>query len=841
MKQSCLFRFTKSQKAKPKNAPGEPEQPEKALNNILSAMRILVSLLVFLALNGQTPVASQTSFQVPPNEILELADVKAPSIPSISPGNQYMALLERSLYRDLEELAQEELRLAGLRINPDNFNASRTRYYTDIQLQRLSDNTTIDIQGLPENLKIQSFSFSPDDKMCAFIQAQPNQLALWVIDLATGKAQCVLSEGINGTMGTPFIWGNSSEYLFCRYKDAKQKLPAKKELATGPATQDATGDAAPARTYQDLLRNQQDEIVFDHYTKSAYLKVFTNGAPAMQILPEALYKRFSLSPNGAYILTEEVQKPYSYTLTYRSFPSKYNIYTSAGDFIKTFYTRPLQDKIPISFDATEGGKRFIFWRADKPNTLIWAEAPDGGNPEVKSEVRDEIFESPFPFEHEQSLCKIKNRLANIEFGKDGCLIITDYWRKNRNTKTYFFDPSLKSSSPRIIFDRSSEDLYSEPGSFVTMRNEYNQDVLKYTKDGKKLYLTGEGYSHQGNRPFIDEYELATGKTRRLWQADGLSTYERVVRIVDADKKTAITSIEAPTVFPNLFFRRFGSKAKPQQITFRENPYKALENITKQKIYYQRDDGVQLSANLYLPAGFNKKRDGRLPLLMEAYPTEYKDDKAAGQIKESPHAFIGINWASPIFWVTRGFAVLEDAQFPIIGKGDKEPNDTYIKQLVANAQAAIQAVDSLEVVDPARCAVMGHSYGAFMTANLLAHSDLFAAGLARSGAYNRSLTPFGFQAEERTYWQAKEIYDQMSPFNYAHQLKTPILLIHGDADNNSGTFTFQSERMFQAIKGNGGVSRLVLLPYESHSYAARENILHMLWEMDSWLIKYVKNK
>jgi dipeptidyl aminopeptidase/acylaminoacyl peptidase len=286
-------------------------------------------------------------------------------------------------------------------------------------------------------------------------------------------------------------------------------------------------------------------------------------------------------------------------------------------------------------------------------------------------------------------------------------------------------------------------------------------------------------------------------------------------------------------------REFNRTNAAHQITFRVNPFKALQNVTKQFIQYKRDDGVQLSANLYLPEGYEKSINGRLPLLMSAYPTEFKNDELAGQVKESPNAFVGLNWASPLFWVRRGYAVLEDAKFPIIGSGDNEPNDTYIPQLVANAKAAISTLDSMGVVDPTRCAVMGHSYGAFMTANLLAHSDLFTAGIARSGAYNRTLTPFGFQAEERSFWMAKNVYSQMSPFNFADKLKTPLLLIYGEADNNPGTFTLQSERLFQAIKGNGGVARLVLLPYESHSYAARENILHMLWEMDRWLEKYVK--
>jgi dipeptidyl aminopeptidase/acylaminoacyl peptidase len=385
----------------------------------------------------------------------------------------------------------------------------------------------------------------------------------------------------------------------------------------------------------------------------------------------------------------------------------------------------------------------------------------------------------------------------------------------------------------------AEDLYAQPGNFATAPNSFGRYTLLFSGDKSKLYLQGEGFSPEGNRPFLDEYAVKTGKTRRLWRADGLKTYEGIVDLLDLKGRTLLVRIESPTDYPNYYIRRFDSKQPPRQITFFENPYKSLAGVSKQLINYKRQDGVDLRGILYLPAGYDAKRDGRLPMLMEAYPVEYKDKSAAGQVDTSPYQFVFLYWGSPVFWVTRGYAVLENAAFPIVGQGKEEPNDTYVEQLVMDGKAAIDAVDKMGVVDPKRVGVMGHSYGAFMTVNLLAHSDLFAAGIARSGAYNRSLTPFGFQAEERTYWQAQSLYQRMSPFNYADKINEPLLLIHGDADNNPGTFTLQSERLFQAVKGLGGTARLVLLPYESHGYAARENILHMLWEMDTWLEKYVK--
>lgn len=797
-------------------------------------MRLLLTLTILLhTMIGMT----QTDYQLPPKEIMELADVKSPSATLISKNNKYLLMVDRSLYKTLEELAEPEVKLAGLRINPENFDVSRGVFYNQITVQTIADGKGISLKNLPSPLKAKGLQFSPKENYISFIQVEPTTLSLWVIDLRTGEAKRLI-DGLNNILGGSYTWSNDESFLYMRSKGNKAKWTDTRELPKGPATQDATGAKAAARTYQDLLRNKQDEAKFDYYVKSEMLKVGLDGK-TQKVLPEAIYKRFSPSPDGKLLMAEEIKQPYSYTLTYSFFPTHLNIYDTQGGLVSKFNERALQDKLPTNFDAVEAGKRSISWRADKPSTLLWVEAPDGGDPTKESEFRDEIFMSEYPFNQPKSICLLKNRYNGVVFGRDDLAVVVDYWWKTRNSKTYFINPSVGKQAPKMVYDLNTEDVYADPGDFATTDNEYNRSVLWFSKDGKKLYLTGEGCSPEGNKPFIDEFDIATLKANRLWRADGKSTYESILRIVDLEKKTVITSIESPKVYPNYYLRNYGSKTEPKQLTFRDNPYKALKDVSKQKIHYKRADGVDLSATLYLPAGYDKTKDGRLPMLLEAYPTEYKDDKAAGQIKESPHAFISINWASPVFWVTRGFAVLEDTQFPIIGKGEEEPNDTYIEQLVADAAAAIKAVDSMGVVDPKRCAAMGHSYGAFMTVNLLTHSNLFAGGIARSGAYNRTLTPFGFQSEERNYWQAQDIYNRMSPFNYADKIKTPVLIIHGDADNNPGTFTLQSERLFQAIKGNGGLARLVLLPFESHSYAARENILHMLWEMDSWLMKYVK--
>src|SRR5690606_32882342 len=400
-----------------------------------------------------------------------------------------------------------------------------------------------------------------------------------------------------------------------------------------------------------------------------------------------------------------------------------------------------------------------------------------------------------------------------------------------------FNPSKKSVLT-TIWDRNYQDIYSDPGDFKTKKNEFGRYTLQ--KENNKLYLIGEGHTKEGQFPFIDEFDLESLKTKRLYQSDVTDRMESITEIIDAKKGEILVNIQSKTDYPNYFFRNIKNKKGLKQITFNQNPFASIKNVHKEVIKYKRKDGVELSGTLYLPANYNRKKPTeKLPLLIWAYPAEYKDKNSAGQSSANPSEFTFPYYGSFVYWAAKGYAVLDDAAFPIIGEGTQEPNDTFIEQLVMNAEAAIDAVDQLGYIDRTRVGVGGHSYGAFMTANLLSHSNLFACGVARSGAYNRTLTPFGFQSEQRNYWEVPNVYNTMSPFMNAEKMKTPLLLVHGEADNNPGTFTLQTERYFQALKGLGAPVRMVILPKESHSYVAKENILHLLWEQEQFLDKYLK--
>ena len=499
---------------------------------------------------------------------------------------------------------------------------------------------------------------------------------------------------------------------------------------------------------------------------------------------------------------------------------------------------PLAEQVPTDFDAEIDGPRQFGWRQDADATLFWVEALDGGNPKVEAEKRDQVYMLPEPFKSEPiPLVALEHRLSRIFWARGDLAIAVSGWWSTRWQKVILFKPDEPSSEAKIIFDRTYEDRYNDPGRPIIESTPGGSRILKTTGDGYTVFMTGTGASPEGNRPFIDKLNLKTKETERLWRSEA-PYYEAPLSLLDNEGALAITRRESVTESPNFYIRNLKT-GDLKKITDIPHPHPQLTGITKELIRYKREDGVELNATLYLPPGYSPDQ-GPLPMLMWAYPREFKSATAAGQISGSPYSFSRISPSSALAFLAHGYAVLSGPTMPIIGEGDKEPNDTYREQLVASARAAVDEVVRRGVADPKRIAIGGHSYGAFMVGNLLAHSDLFAAGIARSGAYNRTLTPFGFQAEERTFWQAPEVYFAMSPFMHAEKVNEPILLIHGDSDNNSGTFPIQSRRFYHALKGLGATVRLVMLPNESHGYWARESILHVLWESARWLDMYVKD-
>lgn len=800
-------------------------------------LALSLTLLAVLPLHSQVDI----TYQQPSEEILQLADVPLPPRTVINHDGSTMVLLYRNQYKSIAELSEPEIKLAGIRTNPVTNMSSRTRFSNNIKIQKTGDKEAVQVQGLPQNARMSNFSWSPDQSKMAFTNSVSTGTELWYIDIATAQSHKLTKANVNANIGSSFRWFKDNENILVKTIPVdRAPLVSKSEaIPQGPVVSVNEGKKAQNRTYQDLLKDKTDEDNFIKLAESVLIKIDLNGK-SEKWADKAIYRSISFSPDGQYALVTSIKKPFSYLVPYYRFPSEYVLMDSNGKKIKTLEEVPLTEDLPKGFMAERTGKRNFSWRDDQPASIYWAEVLDQGDPEVEAEFRDEVFELPAPFTGEpRSLLKTINRFAGIAWGDENTAIAYDYWWNTRNTKAYRFDPMDNAKSPQVLIDRNYQDKYGDPGEPVTHRNQWNREIL--VLDKSSIYLIGEGHSAEGKKPFVDRFNLTDKTTKRIFQAENKDKLEDISKALDIKKGTLITRVESATEYPNYYIRNIKSRKAPKQITFFKNPFENLANVHKEVINYKREDGLPLSGTLYLPAGYDRDKKEKLPLIMWAYPQEFKDKNSAGQVTASANEFTYPWYGSPIFWVMKGYAVLDDAAFPIVGEGETEPNDSFIEQLVGNAKAAIDTLDELGYIDRNKVAVGGHSYGAFMTANLLTHSDLFAAGIARSGAYNRTLTPFGFQSEERNYWEAPGIYYNMSPFMHAEKMKHPLLLIHGAEDNNSGTYTMQSERYFNALKGLGATVRLVLLPKESHGYRSRESVLHLLWEQDQWLEKHVKNK
>jgi dipeptidyl aminopeptidase/acylaminoacyl peptidase len=655
--------------------------------------------------------------------------------------------------------------------------------------------------------------------------------------VATQKAMKINKAALNSTSGG-YQWYDDNTLIYRTILKPASAAPPKPAMPKGPTVQENYGKASPRPTFQDLIKSPYDEQLFEFYATTQLVKN-TNGVET-KIGQPAIYSSISISPDKKYMIVRTIKKPFSYTVTAFGFPSTVAITDMNGKSVKILAELPSAETAPSGNDNVQYVPRSFEWRDDEAATVVWCMPLDSGFIKKNVDYHDAVYALAAPFNSASNmLFKTKMRYRFTTWGNKTLALVTEGLTGKQQTQISRYNPST--GEMEKLMERNTTDNYSNPGFPVTEKNQWGAEVIKLIDNGNKVLMNNTvGASPKGDLPFLATFDLNTKKQDIIWRCNE-GYFENVVRVMDADKLELLTRRESETEMPNYWIKNLKLKIADRQLTAFTNPYPQLEGVTKEKIKYKRADGVDLTGDLYLPKGYNKTKDGPLPVFIWAYPAEFNSAADAAQIRGSEHRFTLLNWGSPVFYVTQGYAVLNNAEMPVVATDkDKKPNDNFIDQLKMNAEAAINKLAEMGIGDKNRVAVGGHSYGAFMTANLLAHTNLFKAGIARSGAYNRSLTPFGFQNEDRTYWQAPELYNAMSPFSNADKIKTPILLVHGELDNNTGTFPIQSERMFNAIKGHGGTVKYVSLPYESHGYAGRENILHMLNEQFTWLEKYVKN-
>jgi dipeptidyl aminopeptidase/acylaminoacyl peptidase len=808
----------------------------------IKTRNIALSVLLLILLSTVAGVA-QESYRQPPKAVLDVLNAPVTPSASVSPARDYMLLAEGVRYPPIADLAQPMLRLAGLRINSRTNGLHLAPYWIKLWTKKISDGSQVQV-SLPAGARISFPVWSTDGKHFAFTNTTANGIELWVGETASARAHVIKNLSVNALMDTPVQWMPDNRTLLVQLVPSQRaSLPVAGTVPQGPNVQESSGKPGPVRTYQDLLKTPYDETLFDYYAMAQLALVDAESGRATPLGQPAIFETVDPAPDNQHILIARVHHPYSYLHPVDDFPKDVEVWDRNAEVVYKLASLPLADQVPI--EGVPVGPRDYQWRPDAIATLVWAEALDEGDPRKKVSPRDRVMmfnlhrlKTAASATHPVEIFKTEQRYIGMQWvEKDGPMLISDYDRDKRWRRTFALNPDNPSETPRVIWSRNINDRYNDPGTPVTRRLPTGQRAILRYEDS--IYLSGTGASPEGDRPFLDRLNLRTLKTERLFRSDDKS-YESFVALLTDDARQFITRRERPIEPLNYYLRTLNQdNAAPQvrALTQFPDPTPQLHDIKKQLVTYKRADGVQCSFTLYLPPGY--KEGTRLPTVVWAYPLEFTDPATAGQVSGSTQRFTTITGPSHLFFLLAGYAVLDNATMPVVGDPETM-NNTYVEQIVMSAKAAIDKAVEMGVTDPERVGVGGHSYGAFMTANLLAHSDLFRAGIARSGAYNRTLTPFGFQSERRTLWEAPELYVKVSPFMYADKINEPILLIHGEADNNTGTFPIQSERLYQAIRGNGGIVRYVTLPLEAHGYSARESTEHTLYEMISWFDKYVKN-
>ncbi len=798
----------------------------------------ILSIIAFALVTLQTIAQEANTYQLPPKEVADL--LLAPPTPSISVDGKakHMLIMERPSYPLVEELGQAEFKIAGLRLNPKNFSPTRQLYIKGMTIKDIATGKILMVKGLPTNIAGLSPTWNPTQNKIAFYNVTENAVDVYVIDVANLTCQKINKSSVNLILGGGLVWLDDATLLYKVNVNKASDLAKRPITPMGPTIQENLGKAAPSVTYQDLIKSPYDEYLFEFLATSQLVK--NKNGVEVKIGTPALMNSFSISPDKNYILTRSLNKPFSYLVTAGGFASTMQVLNINGGLVKTIAQLPSSEGTASGNDNVQNAPRSFEWKDDEAATIVFAMPLDSGLIKKAVPYHDAVMAVSAPFnEAPRELFKTATRFSDISWGNETVALVTEVLRTKQRYKVSIYNHQLGTFT--TLYERSLTDAYSNLGNPVTQKNKFGKNVIATVNNGRSVLMNNTtGASDKGDLPYLSVYNLDTKINEIIWRSKE-DCFEYVADVLDASSLQIITRRETENEVPNYYLKSLNANTSVA-ITKFSNPYASMEGITKQKIKYKRADGVDLTGDLYLPKGYNKEKDGPLPTLLWAYPREFTSAADASQIRGNQHKFTLLSWGSPVFYVTQGYAILDNAEMPIVATTtDKKPNDDFVNQLILNANAAIDQLVNMGVSDRNKMAVGGHGYGAFMTANLLAHSNLFKAGIARSGAYNRTLTPFGFQNEDRTFWQAPQLYLDMSPFAFANKIKTPILLTHGEMDDNTGTFPINSERLYAAIKGHGGTVRFVYFPYEAHGYRGKENVLHLLYEQGRWLDKYLKGK
>ena len=787
-------------------------------------------------------------YVLPPPSIQALleTDQNYASLNYISPDGDHFVVSLVTQLSNLELMSKETYRLAELEIRPqtdrlwhlDTYGIYGLRFFS------LSRRRFVDVD-LPDDAFVSDLTWSPDGSRMAFLAHLPGGTEVWTADPESGRAGSLSDARVLATLGTSaggqgqgpsrmLQWTPEGSLITLPVPADRGPEPPRNPVPTGPVVRRTRPEPTSTPTYPFLLRDDHDETLFEHYTRSQ-LAELAEGRPPSLLGEPGMFESVSLSTDGRYVLTTAIARPFSFRTSYRGFPRQTSVIDRQGSLVATLHERPLREgrRDPDSANRDDSPRAFT-WRPDGAGiSYLQRVAPDGDAPQPD---RVMLLQPPFDMEQAQLVVESDDRLEGVAYTRDGTALLASMSRDDQSGLAYWALDGDATNQRMVVDFHDTDDPTELPGDLLTSRTGNGIKFAFTSADGRSAYLLGDGLKADFRpQPFVDRLSLADGSLTRVFEGSR-DSFDRPLVPLDPDFDRMIVSRESVTDFPDSYLWSAGGPL--ERLTENADPFPAVTAARRIDFDFKRQDGLTVQGRVSLPVAY---QDGdKVPAIFWTYPREF--EKFEGYESDAirrrnRNAFTHMSWLRwSDIWLTQGYALVYP-DIPIIGENY---NDTYISSLVDAMYGAIRAVDRLDVIDIDRIGHGGHSYGAFATANILANSPFFKAGIAGDGAYNRTLTPDGFQAERRSIWEAPQTYIEISPFFKADQINTPLLMYHGGDDNNTGTFPIQSERMIQALTAQGKEAVLYVYPYESHTPRAIENKLDMWARFIGWFDQYVKN-
>jgi dipeptidyl aminopeptidase/acylaminoacyl peptidase len=815
--------------------------------------------------------AEEDTYILPPESVQELfsRDKNYVTLDALSPDGKHFLVTRSTELSTLEKMSFETYRLAELEFRPktnrhwylDTFGMNGLRVYSFEQRQ-LKD------IPIPADTIVSDMMWSPDGGKVAFLAHRPEGTRVWTADVATGKTSPLGDAFVMATLtgrrgrGTPATSGSRMLQWTPKGTVITLLVPSdrgpepERGVPKSPIIRRTREKPSPTRTQPFLLKDEHDMALFRYYTTAQMAELAPGKAPR-KIGEPAVYMGFSSSPDGQYILAEKLVEPFSFIVGYSSFPNRLDVMDLDGKVVSNIREIPLQEnQTRRSSQVLQDFPREVVWHPSGATLgFLWKEEKkrdeegEESEDEERTPRRDRIMSLAPPFDMSQVKLHVLNTdkdqsFNGIRYAMEGdfaFVTVRDSDNENGESTEKIVAYHLGRDDPTeqiVVPEYDPDDIIDHPGEILTQRTQNGIVYALTSSKGGQVYLEGDGLKEDFKpQPFVDRVAIGGGQKERVFEG-GKDMYERPLVPLDPDLSQMIVARESKAEFPNSYL--WSPSGSMNKLTANQDPFPEITGVKRVDFTFTRRDGLEIQGRISLPVGYQEGT--RVPAMFWTYPSEYSSEKEYEEdaIRDRNHNRFThlsyLRWSD--IWLSQGYALVHP-DVPIIDKGNTY-NDNYVQHMVDSLYAAIRKVDQMGYIDVDRIGHGGHSYGAFATANLLAHTPFFKAGIAGNGAYNRSLTPMGFQSERRFIWDTHGLYLEMSPFFQADRIDTPILLYHGADDNNTGTFPIQSDRLIQALTGLGKTAVLYKYPYESHSPRAKATYMDIWARWLEWFDKYVKN-